>query len=103
LKKLVSFTLAAISAFSFAAWADPPTRYQVTKVTSDLSGAAHLDPVLQNSWGVAFTQNASPFWIADNATRCSTLYDGAGLPQPQSTPLKVKIPLPRGKIPQQPV
>jgi uncharacterized protein (TIGR03118 family) len=99
LKKLVSFTLAAISAFSFAAWADPPTRYQVAKLTSDLSAAAHLDLVLQNSWGVAFTQNASPFWIADNATGCSTLYDGSGLPQPQTTPLKVKIPLPGGKIP----
>jgi len=88
----VSFTLAAISAFSFAAWADPPARYQVTKLTSDLSGAAPLDPVLQNSWGVAFTQNASPFWIADNATGCSTLYDGAGLLQPTADAFKGREP-----------
>ena len=88
----MSFTLAAISAFSFAAWADPPARYQVTKLTSDLSGAAPLDPVLQNSWGVAFTQNASPFWIADNATGCSTLYDGAGLLQPTADAFKGREP-----------
>jgi uncharacterized protein (TIGR03118 family) len=98
LKKLAIFTLTAISAFNFAAWADPPTRYQVTRLTSDLAGAANLDLILQNSWGVAFTPNASPFWIADNATGCSTLYDGTGVPQP-SPPLRVKIPLPGGKIP----
>jgi uncharacterized protein (TIGR03118 family) len=99
LKKLASLTLAAISAFSFAAAADPPTRYQVTRLTSDISGAANLDPVLQNAWGVAFTPGGSPFWVADNATGCSTLYDGAGIPQPQAAPLKVKIPLPGGKVP----
>src|SRR5215472_15599044 len=99
LKTLATLTLIAISALDFAAAAAPPTRYQVTKLTSDLSGAAHLDPVLQNSWGVAFTSNASPFWIADNATGCATLYDGTGLPQPQPTPLRVKIPQPCGKIP----
>ena len=65
LKTLATFTLIAISAFGFAAAADPPTRYQVTKLTSDLLGAANQDPVLQNSWGVAFTPSG-PFWIADN-------------------------------------
>jgi len=49
--------------------------------------------------GVAFTPGASPFWIADNATGCSTLYDGSGLPEPQPTPLRVKLPLPGGTIP----
>jgi uncharacterized protein (TIGR03118 family) len=99
LRKLASLTLAAISAFSFAAAADPPTRYQVTRLTSDVSGDPNLDLVLQNAWGVAFTPAGSPFWVADNATGCSTLYDGAGVPQPQAAPLKVKIPLPGGSIP----
>src|SRR5580704_4207170 len=45
-------------------------------------GAANTDPVLPNAWGVAFTPGASPFWIADNDTGCSTLYDGARVPQP---------------------
>ena len=76
-----------------------PNRYVVTNLTSDVSGTApNADTVLQNAWGVAFTPGASPFWIADNATGCSTLYDGAGVPQP-ATPLQVKLPLPGGTVP----
>ena len=76
-----------------------PNRYVVTPLASDLPNVApNTDPVLQNAWGVAFTPGASPFWIADNATGCSTLYDGTGVPQP-SSPLLVKIPLPGGSVP----
>jgi uncharacterized protein (TIGR03118 family) len=75
-------------------------RYDVTKLTSDIAGQAqNTDAVLQNAWGVAFTPGASPFWIADNATGCSTLYDGAGVPQPVAQPLQVKIPLPGNNVP----
>src|SRR5215471_3464356 len=79
-------------------------RYVVTNLTADLPGIApNTDPVLQNAWGVAFTPGASPFWVADNATGCSTLYDGTGVPQivPQisPTPLRVKLPLPGGSVP----
>jgi uncharacterized protein (TIGR03118 family) len=75
-------------------------RYVVTNLTSDIQGVApNTDPVLQNAWGVAFTPGASPFWIADNATGCSTLYDGTGVPQPPATPLRVKLPLPGGTVP----
>src|SRR5262244_3309715 len=74
-----------------------PNRYVVTNLTSDIMGVApNTDPVLQNAWGVAFSPGASPFWIADNATGCSTLYDGTGLPAGGPPPLKVKIPLPGG-------
>jgi uncharacterized protein (TIGR03118 family) len=73
-----------------------PNRYVITNLTSDIPGVApNNDPVLQNAWGVAFTPAASPFWIADNATGCSTLYDGQGAIQA----LQVKIPLPDGSIP----
>jgi uncharacterized protein (TIGR03118 family) len=76
-----------------------PNRYVVSNLTSDLPGMAqNTDAVLQNAWGVTFTPGASPFWIADNATGCSTLYDGTGVPQPQP-PLQVKIPLPDGTVP----
>jgi uncharacterized protein (TIGR03118 family) len=79
---------------------DSVNRYVVTNLTADLSGVAHnTDPVLQNAWGVAFTPGASPFWIADNATGCSTLYDGAGVPAGGPPPLKVKIPLPGDTVP----
>jgi hypothetical protein len=72
-----------------------PNRYVVTNLTSDIPGVTpNTDPVLQNAWGVAFTPAASPFWVADNATGCSTLYDGQGVPQTPPTPLLVRIPVP---------
>ena len=71
-------------------------RYVVTNLVSDISGiAAHTDAVLQNAWGVAFSPAASPFWVADNLTGCSTLYDGQGA----KVSLQVKIPLPGGTVP----
>jgi uncharacterized protein (TIGR03118 family) len=67
------------------------SRYSVTPLVSDQAGKAKVqDPVLQNAWGVAFSPGASPFWIADNATGCSTLYDGDGT----KVALQVGIPLP---------
>jgi len=70
--------------------------YVVNKLVSDQNGVANFhDPVLRNAWGVAFTPNNSPFWIADNASGCSTLYDGTGAKQS----LQVKIPLPDNSVP----
>src|SRR6267378_8260453 len=70
--------------------------YTVTALVSDISGgAAVLDPVLQNAWGVAFTPAGSPFWVNDNHTGCSTLYGGEGA----IVPLQVAIPLPGNIIP----
>jgi uncharacterized protein (TIGR03118 family) len=97
-------SLIAICAFtSIAARADDgadpgkgPNRYVVTPLTSDLPNVApNTDPVLRNAWGVAFTPAASPFWIADNASGCSTLYDGAGV----KVALQVAIPLPDNSVP----
>jgi uncharacterized protein (TIGR03118 family) len=102
IRRLIAVALAC-AFVSFAARADDPNRpnsYVVTSLTSNLTNAApNQDPVLQNAWGVAFTPGASPFWVADNATGCSTLYDGTGVPAGGPPPLKVKIPLPRGDIP----
>jgi uncharacterized protein (TIGR03118 family) len=85
-----------------AAWAEDEdrngkaNRYVITNLDSDLKGAAAvLDTVLQNSWGVAFSPAGSPFWINDNATGCSTLYDGDGT----IVPLQVNIPLPGNVVP----
>jgi len=102
--KIASFAslIAICIVTSAAALADngaSENRYVVTNLTSDISGAPNTDPVLQNPWGVAFSPGGSPFWIADNATGCSTLYDGAGVPAGGPPPLKVKIPLPGGSIP----
>src|SRR5438874_8658073 len=76
--------------------ANRPTRYVVTNLTADLPGVApNTDPALRNAWGVAFTPAASPFWIADNASGCSTLYDGTGA----KVALQVAIPLPDNSVP----
>jgi uncharacterized protein (TIGR03118 family) len=71
--------------------------YAVTPLVSNLTGngATTVDPVLQNAWGVAFTPAASPFWISDNNSGCSTLYGGDGT----RVALQVSIPLPGGVIP----
>jgi len=66
-------------------------RYVMTPLVSDVAGKANVqDTNLKNAWGVAFTPAASPFWISDNATGLSTLYDGAGAIQS----LVVTIPCP---------
>jgi uncharacterized protein (TIGR03118 family) len=70
--------------------------YAVTPLVADIAGnAAVLDTVLQNAWGVAFTPGASPFWVNDNVTGCSTLYAGNGT----TVPLQVAIPLPGNIVP----
>ncbi len=62
--------------------------YQETNLVSDLPGvAAVTDPHLVNPWGISLS-STSPFWVADNGTGVSTLYDGQGQP----IPLVVTIP-----------
>ena len=66
--------------------------YQVTNLVSDLPGvAAVTDPDLVNPWGISFSPTG-PFWLSDNGTGLSTLYNGAGAKQP----LIVVIPPPVG-------
>lgn len=56
-------------------------QYRVTNLTSNLPGhAQNLDPNIVNAWGLAFGPG-SPFWVSDNGTGLSTLYDGRGVPQ----------------------
>jgi uncharacterized protein (TIGR03118 family) len=94
-------SLVAIAVFAASAAraddGDGRSAYAVTDLVSDLAslGGKVVDPVLQNAWGMVFSPAASPFWISDNATGCSTLYDGDGT----IVPLQVKIPLPGGIIP----
>jgi len=39
--------------------------------------AAHTDPQLVNAWGLA-ARPTSPWWVADNGSDASTLYDSSG-------------------------
>jgi hypothetical protein len=83
------FVLALIVLLSFGT----PTfaQYKRTDLVSNQGGTAVRDPNLVNAWGITrfpFT----PFWVSDNGTGVSTLYDGTGQPQPPPTPLVVTIP-----------
>jgi uncharacterized protein (TIGR03118 family) len=52
-----------------------------TNLVSNVPGlAAATDPDLVNPWGLSFSP-ASPFWVANNGTGRSTLYNGAGVKQ----------------------
>jgi uncharacterized protein (TIGR03118 family) len=51
-----------------------------TNLVSDIPGlAANTDANLKNPWGIA-NSATSPFWVADQVTGVSTLYNGAGTP-----------------------
>src|SRR5579885_1626528 len=61
-----------------AAHEDVLRHYQQTNLVSDVPGlAAMTDPHLVNAWGLSRSAT-SPWWVADNGTGLSTLYDGAG-------------------------
>jgi uncharacterized protein (TIGR03118 family) len=51
-----------------------------TLVSDGSTAAAHTDPNLQNGWGVAFNPTGT-FWVSDNTTQKSSLYDGNGVVQ----------------------
>jgi hypothetical protein len=52
--------------------------YVQTNLVSDIPGFASItDPSLKNPWGVSHSAT-SPFWISDQGTNVSTLYNVAG-------------------------
>jgi uncharacterized protein (TIGR03118 family) len=64
-------------------------QYQLTFLVSNQlnSNAPTIDPLLANPWGLARSAG-SPWWISDNDTGWSTLYNAAGA----QVPLRVVIP-----------
>ena len=66
--------------------------YQQTNLVSDIAGVAKFtDSNLVNPWGLVHAPQ-SPWWVADNGTGVSTLYNGHGV----KVPLTVTIPPPGG-------
>ena len=62
--------------------------YHITNLASDQPGVALIqDPDLVNGWGIALNPAGGAFWVSDNGTDVSTLYDGTGTP----IPLVVKV------------
>ena len=66
--------------------------FQQSNLVSDgFIPAAHTDPNLVNAWGIV-PNPTGVWWVNDNGTGLSTLYDGNGVPQS----LVVTIPPPAG-------
>ena len=74
----------------------------VGELVANVSGgnAAHLDTNLVNPWGLSIpaAPSTAPAWVANNGSQTSTLYDGAGVPQPAATPLIVNLPAGAGGV-----
>src|SRR5215467_8151926 len=81
--------------------------YQLMALTTDdnanltslgFPAAANVDSNLVNPWGLSFGPT-TPFWVSDNGTGVSTLYNAGGVPFPVATPLVVTIAPPNGHHP----
>jgi len=76
-------------------------QYQVTKLVSDQPGLAQFtDPNLVNPWGLT-SSSTSPWWVSDNGTGVSTLYNGAGVKQ-SLTVTVAPLPSPTPTVPATP-
>ena len=93
------FTLASCCAIALmVTGAAAAQTFSVVRLVSNLSGKAlHTDPLLQNPWGLAYAPGGA-FWLSDEASGWSTLYDGSGNPQS----LKVIVPPSSGTGPGMP-
>jgi uncharacterized protein (TIGR03118 family) len=89
--------LATLSGAAFAkASAGSQGFYHQTNLVSDLPNVAKFqDPNLVNPWGLSHS-STSPWWVSDNGTGVSTLYNGQGQAFPLGSPLVVTIPPPAG-------
>ena len=68
-------------------------QYQLTNLVSNQVGAArHTDPLLVNAWGLTYGPGG-PFWISDNGSGWSTLYNGNN---GGKVPFEVEIPSANG-------
>jgi uncharacterized protein (TIGR03118 family) len=75
----------ALMFISSAAWA----QYRLSNLDSNQVGTAiHTDPLLANGWGLVHAPG-SPWWVSDNDSGWSTLYNNKGI---QVSALKVLIP-----------
>lgn len=72
----------AIACFGQDAGAQTVQHYKQTNLTSNRASLAPtVDANLVNSWGLA-RSSKSPWWVADNGTGVSTLYNATGVAQP---------------------
>jgi uncharacterized protein (TIGR03118 family) len=82
-RALLVLALLALGAMVVAAplSAAKPTGFTFNPLVSDQAGVAPVtDPDLVNPWGLT-SSAGSPWWVSDNGTNKSTLYNGAGTKQ----------------------
>ena len=94
--RLWAFGLAGILLVSLAASVSGlqtgTNAYHRFNLVSDVPGLAlRVDSNLVNPWGMAFSPT-SPFWISNEGTGTSTVYDRTGRKFPRGRPLVVSIP-----------
>ena len=63
---------------SIAARAQAAGYLQTNLVSDGVVPAVTTDPTLKNPWGIAFFPGQSPFWVNDNNSGLSALYNGDG-------------------------
>ncbi len=83
-----AFVLAFVAGLAVPSMSWAADIYYQTNLVSNVPGLANqTDANLKNPWGLAFSPT-SPFWISNQGSGTSTLYDGAG----NKEPLTVTIP-----------
>jgi hypothetical protein len=97
-RHIARYAAAIVLVMAGVASAASAQTYVQTNLVSDIPGLAPTtDPLLVNPWGIA-RSGSSPWWVADNGTGVSTIYNGAGVPaqNPPGTQFVVQIPTPSG-------
>jgi uncharacterized protein (TIGR03118 family) len=93
--KMMIFAFVALSvAITWVPPAAADDLYRQTNLVSDIPGINQrtTDPNLVNSWGIARSPTG-PWWVADNGTGVSAVYDEKGIPFPPASPIVVTIPV----------
>jgi uncharacterized protein (TIGR03118 family) len=85
--RLLATTFVLVGLGLFLAPLAEAQHYQQTNLVSDQPGATTMDPNLINPWGLS-RSSTSPWWVANNGTGTSTLYNAAGA----IVPLVVTVP-----------
>src|ERR1700750_2331923 len=78
MKKYLGLATAASLALSVGSFANAQHYTQVNLVANTSGVAPVTDPTLVNPWGLS-RSSSSPWWISDNGTGLSTLFNGAGV------------------------
>jgi uncharacterized protein (TIGR03118 family) len=90
--KMKYWTFSAVFSLFLLPAVTQAQHYKQTNLVSNIVGMAPtIDPNLKNPWGLT-RSSGSPWWVGNNNSGTSTLYDGKG----NVIPLVVTVPPPKG-------